>query len=99
MGKSQVMKRRMAFLRRRMIKEIGIVFVLACLHVSSGPLLAQVPKAPALSPPTEVAPARFEAMVYEVQIPEARIAELEASALEAKAGHSAGVSESAPGIW
>ena len=37
-------------------------------------------------PPTEVAPARFEATVYEVQVPEDRVAELDAQSLEAKAG-------------
>jgi len=41
--------------------------------------------APALRPPTEMAPARFEVTVYEVQVPENRLAELEAPALEAKA--------------
>jgi hypothetical protein len=39
-----------------------------------------------LSPaPTDVAPARFEATVYEVQVPDDRIAQLNAQALEAKA--------------
>lgn len=38
-----------------------------------------------LRPPSEVAPARFEAAVYEVRVPEARLAELEAPALEARA--------------
>jgi len=41
--------------------------------------------APALRPPSEVAPARFEAAVYEVRVPEARLAELEAPSLEARA--------------
>jgi hypothetical protein len=41
--------------------------------------------APGLRPPSEVAPARFEASVYEVRVPEARLAELEAPALEARA--------------
>lgn len=40
---------------------------------------------PAPPPPTEIAPARFEATVYEVQIPGDRIADLEAPTLEAKA--------------
>ena len=40
----------------------------------------------AMPPPTEVAPARFEATVFEVQIPENRIADLDAQALENKAG-------------
>lgn len=39
----------------------------------------------AMRPPTEVAPARFEATVLEVQIPENRIADLDAQALETKA--------------
>ncbi len=36
-------------------------------------------------PPTSVAPARFEATVYEVQVPSNRIADVDARALEAKA--------------
>jgi hypothetical protein len=36
--------------------------------------------------PTEAAPARFEATVYEVRVPEDRIASLDARSLEAKAG-------------
>jgi hypothetical protein len=43
---------------------------------------------PAPRPPTDVAPARFEATVYEVQVPENRIADLDARALEAKAATS-----------
>ena len=39
-----------------------------------------------MRPPLEIAPARFEATVYEVQLPENRVAEFEAPALEAKAG-------------
>jgi hypothetical protein len=38
-----------------------------------------------VSPPTELAPARFEATVYEVQVPEPRVGDLDALALEAKA--------------
>ena len=37
-------------------------------------------------PPTEIAPARFEATVYEVQVPENRILDFDAQTLEAKAG-------------
>ncbi|MCX6904442.1 MAG: hypothetical protein NTW03_13365 [Verrucomicrobia bacterium] len=48
--------------------------------------MASRPLGPGWPPPTEVAPARFEATVYEVEVPETRIAELEAPALEAKAG-------------
>jgi len=40
---------------------------------------------PTSQPPIEIAPARFEATVYEVQVPEQRIADLDAQALEAKA--------------
>lgn len=36
-------------------------------------------------PPTELAPARFEAIVYEVQVPRNRIADLDAQTLEASA--------------
>jgi hypothetical protein len=39
-----------------------------------------------MRPPTEVAPARFEATVFEVQIPENRIADLDAQSLENQAG-------------
>ncbi|MCP5519977.1 MAG: hypothetical protein H7A46_00345 [Verrucomicrobiales bacterium] len=38
-----------------------------------------------LSPPTKIAPARFETTVYEVRLPRARISQLEAPALESKA--------------
>lgn len=37
-------------------------------------------------PPGEMAPARFEVMVYELAVPEDRIADLDAQALEARAG-------------
>jgi beta-lactamase regulating signal transducer with metallopeptidase domain len=37
-------------------------------------------------PPADIAPARFEATVFEVQVPENRVAELDAQALESKAG-------------
>lgn len=40
---------------------------------------------PTSQPPIEIAPARFEATVYEVQVPEQRIADLDAPAFEAKA--------------
>lgn len=46
----------------------------------SGRSLAQVPQAP-----VNIAPARFEATVYEVQLPENRIADLDAGVLETKA--------------
>ena len=39
-------------------------------------------------PPADIAPARFEATVYEVQVPENRLAELDAQALAAKAGNA-----------
>jgi hypothetical protein len=49
--------------------------------------LSGSPSAPAGAPaPTEVAPARFEATIYEVRVPEEGIASLDARALEAKAG-------------
>ena len=40
---------------------------------------------PASPPPTDVAPARFEATVYELEIPENRIADLDAAKLESAA--------------
>jgi hypothetical protein len=38
------------------------------------------------APPTQVAPARFEATVFELRVPEDRVAELDARSLESKAG-------------
>jgi hypothetical protein len=50
-----------------------------------GALPERVSSRPAPPAPVDIAPARFEAVVYEVEVPENRIADLDAQALEAKA--------------
>jgi hypothetical protein len=52
---------------------------------ATGERIPARPMMPAPRPPTDVAPARFEAAVYEVQVAENRIVDLEAEALETKA--------------
>jgi hypothetical protein len=62
----------------------GATLALAALNILPCRLAAQDTRpTPA---PTETAPARFEATIYEVRVPEDRIASLDARSLEAKAG-------------
>ena len=56
------------------------------------------PPMPTTVAPTNVAPARLEATVYEVQVPQNRIAELDAKQLESGAGTAQGLAKALAGF-